>query len=261
MSHIEVKITPLLYKQVVVEWSIPHFWGECLFNVYKSPTEYGPWTKLNPAPIDGYFLKDILTEQYTKNEQDFYIVECMASNGKVFQSKVATWDNKRSDWVQIRAKEIARRENLLLRKFTGIDVVIFRRRTFGKRCPECWDSKIEKVIKDHCTCCLGTSYAGGYFPGYVSKFQFDPTHNNNQLAYQGKVEINVIPAWTTFYPEINVFDVILRLPDMRIYRVDAVQVTELQTARVRQIMNLVELSKFDIEYELARKQLPEEFQN
>lgn len=255
-NFLPVTIYPVFYKHMVVEWEAQASWGNCMFEVYRSETEYGPWNKLTPTPVTGNFFKDITTQDFSKFQNGFYVVECILPSNQRIKSAPTTWQNKRSDWVQIRANEIRRRESLLLSKFTGVKSLIFRRRNFGKRCPECWNEEIEKVKKDHCVTCLGTSFEGGYFDGFETLIQYEPTTNDAVLSYQGKFEQNQIPAWTIDYPEINVFDLVLRVPDWKLYRVDRVYGTELQTVIVRQSMALTELAKESIEFKLAEQALP-----
>lgn len=255
-NFLQVRIYPVWMKQMVIEWDSQLSWGNCLFEVYYSPIEYGPFIKLTPSPISSNFFKDTTTQDYSKFQNSFYIVECILPNGQRIKSPPTTWQNKRSNWVELRALDIRRRESLLLSKFTGVKSFIFRRRNFGKRCPECWNEEIEKVKKDHCSTCLGTSFEGGYFDGFETLIQFEPTTNDAVLSYQGKFEQNQIPAWTIDYPTINVFDLVLRVPDSKLYRIDKVFGTELQTVVVRQSMLLTELAKESTEFNLINQILP-----
>lgn len=256
VGDIPVKVYPVFYKQTVVEWSTPPSWEAVSFNVFKSPTEYGPWVLLNEVPVTGNFFKDTTTLDFSKFNNSFYLVDAFIPNGKVIRSFPATWNNKRSSFVEIRAQEIQRRELLLLTKFVGVKSLIFRKRTFGTRCRNCWDPRIEKITKDHCELCQGTSFEGGYFPPFESLLQYDPTPNQASLSYSGRIEPNIIPAWTVSFPEINTFDVIVRLPDFKAYRVEALQTTELQTVTVRQLLNLNELDKESIEMQLINNLIP-----
>jgi hypothetical protein len=70
------------------------------------------------------------------------------------------------------------------------------------------------------------------------------------LTYTGKVEPNSIQGWTINLPELRDLDIIVRLPDFRIYRVDRMVPSELQTITVRQVLTLVELSRDSIEFAL-----------
>lgn len=259
-NYIETKVYVLFYKQVVLEWTIPSKWGMCVFDIYKSNTEYGPFEKLTNTPINANIFIDTTTQAFSKFENDFYVIECQLPDGRRIVTKPITWINKRNNWAEIRSNEIQRRETLLLERYTGISTLVFRRRTFGKRCHRCWNTTINKVTEDKCPVCTGTSFEGGYFSGFKTVIQYDPTPNNKVFAQQGIIEPNVITAWTIAYPEINSLDLILRIPDWKMYRVEAVQTTELQAVPVRQILQLTELDKESIEFELAKQVIPEEYQ-
>lgn len=258
-SYVVTTIYPTFYKQIVVEYSIPPHWGNCLFNIYRSESDVGPWTKINPTPVSGNYFKDTTTMDFSKFMQGWYIVEVQLPDGQLIQGLPVTWQNKRLNWVELRAKEIERRETLLLEKFVGVKTMVFRRRNFGQRCSECWDPQTEKLIKDHCKTCLGTSFTGGYFPGYPTLFQYDQNPNDLKLGDQGVIEANQITAWTISTPLVEVRDVILRIPDLRVYRVEHTQSTELQTVGVRQTVVLSELGPGNVEFELAKQAMPVEY--
>mgnify|MGYP000876470694 CR=1 FL=1 len=256
-AYIDVSIYCAFYNKIVLTWNIPARWGACTFNVYRGETELGPWDKLNPTPLSSStnFFEDITTNDFSMFINGYYVIEVTLPSGNSIRSASSTWHNKRTTWVELRAREIIRRETWLLNKFTGIESLIFKRKTFGERCPNCWNYDIEKVTLDHCEVCLGTSFDGGYFPGYRPLVQYDPIPNTPQFSYQGKTENNLITAWTVDFPEINAFDLVLRVPDWRLYRVEAIQSTELQTVTVRQVFQLNELDKNSIEFNLAEQAL------
>jgi hypothetical protein len=259
-QYVQVKVYMVFYKQAVIEWSIPSQWGACTFNVYFYHSPTGPIEKINKTPVSDNYFKDVSNRDISKFRNSHYIVEVRLPDGRYIVSPPATYQNKRSSWANIRATEIRRRESLLLTNFTGVDSFIFIRKGFGKRCEECWNKDIEKATKDHCQTCLGTGFEGGYFSGYRTLIQYEPTPSAIDYTAQGVIEPNSIPAWTIDYPEINSRDVILRVPDWKMFLVDSVQSTELQAVKVRQIMSLVELSKESIEFKLASQAIPEEYQ-
>jgi hypothetical protein len=252
-NYIKIKVYPLFYRKIIIEWSIPATWGNCVFNVYSSDLADGEWTLVNPTPLSGTnFLEDTTIEDSSKFRKTYYKVEVQlpAPDGRRIISPVATWEKVRTNLIQIRAAEITRRETILLDKFTGVDTIIFRRKYFGERCPRCYNKDIEKVMQDHCPTCLGTSFLGGYFPGISTKLCYEISPNNIQLNYAGKQETNSTSAWTISHPDITPLDIIVRVPDFKVFRVGEINATELQTVQVRQVLQLVELSKNNIEMNL-----------
>lgn len=260
--HVRVKVYPLFYNKIVVEWSVPASLGDCSFNVYKGDTDEGPWLKINQTPISlSNFIEDTTTQDFSKFKRSYYIVEVQlpAPDYRYIKSPPKTWENSRNNIMEIRANEIIRRETILLSKFIGVDTLVFRRKYFGKRCPNCYDLVAEKVVKDNCQACYGTSFLGGYYPGIQTRVCYDVTPNNTSLTYLGKMETAQTTAWTISYPKVDTLDVIIRIPDFKIFRVDMVNATELQTVQVRQLMQITELNKASIEMKLIEQLLPEEY--
>jgi hypothetical protein len=258
-GNIRVKLYPRWYKHIAVEWSIPADWGACLFNVYFSQTEDGPFEKLNSDPIDGTSLTDTETEEFMRFNRGFYVVEAilLEKDNVTIRSLTTTWETGQRRWVELRSDEIQRREWVLLNKFVGIKTYIFRRKSFGERCPECWSAKTEKSIKSNCKTCVGTTFKGGYFPAVSTLLQYDATPNSNIKTYFGIFEPNQISAWTIAFPEMRPDDIIIRVGDWNLYRIERITNSELQGRTVRQIMLVTQLAKSDIEYELTTKNLPD----
>lgn len=255
--EVQVRLYSIFYDQMIIEWKIPSSWGSCSFNIYRADTQDGVFEKINSTPLFSNFFRDTSTPDVSKFRSSYYKVEVTLPIKRAVSSVAVTYQNERSSWVEIRAREINRRELFLLRKFVGIPSLLFRRKTFGKRCTNCWDENVEKVVKDRCPVCLGTSFEGGYFEGIDILAQYEPTPNQSQLTAGGVYEPNTIPAWTIAYPEMHVFDMVLRIPDWRMYRVEALQTTELQTVPVRQLLTLNEIDKESVEFRLALQAVPD----
>lgn len=258
-SYITATVYPSFYKHIVIEYSVPPHWGACLFDVYRAESDVGPWSKITNSPTSSNYVKDETVRDFSKFMSGWYLVECQLPDGRRIQSPPVTWQNTRLRWVELRAKEIERRETILLEKFTGVKTFVFRRKSFGLRCTECWDAQIEKVRKDHCKTCLGTSFTGGYFPGFQTLFQYEPTPNTAVKEARGTVETNTLSAWTISSPKLEMFDIILRVPDWKIFRIEQAVSTELQTVEVRQTVQLIELAKDSIEFQLAQQAMPADY--
>ncbi len=252
---ITVTLFPIWYKHVFIEWSVPSDWGSCQFNVFFSPSINGPYERINISPLSGNHLKDTETEEYSKTNKAYYVVEVIRLdlNGAKFRSKPTTWETSQTPWVQLRSREVQRREYILLSKFTGNKASLFRRKTYGQRCPECWNTTVSKVMKDDCKTCYGTSFKGGYFEPYPVFLQYDPAPDSSIKTYFGKFEPNQMGAWTISVPEIFPDDIIIRHGKWEVHKVDQTARTELQGKTVRQMIQLTELDKGMIEYELTKQ--------
>lgn len=250
-GNFSISIAPKWYDKAALTWTIPNDWGSVTFNIYASPTENGNYTKLNVAPLASPQFTDIKIEAYSRYESRYYVIEAIFPNGQTVQSPPTTWDNEGTSFVNLRIKEVQRREWLLLRKFVGVQTLLFRRKVYGTRCPECYNVDTRRVDKDHCLTCYGTSWEGGYYEPFSTLMQYEPTPNDLALGYAGKQEPNQIQAWTIAFPEILDLDLIFRVPDRKVYRVEKVLSTELTTKSVKQTTLLTELSRESVEHRLV----------
>jgi len=253
-NFIDVICYPEWYDSITLQWDIPSSWGDCKFNVYFSPGGSDTYTKLNSVLLSNPFFKDTTTREYSKFTNGNYVVEAIFPGlTRSIKSKPVFTQYRRRDRTDRIASEIQRREYLLLSKFAGVKAYYFRKRNYGMRCHRCWNPTQEKVMDDHCKVCYGTSWEGGYFDPTPVFIQFGTTPSTKNRGYHGIVESNSIEAWTISVPEIRSEDIIIRTGDFCMYRVLASAPTELQTRAVKQNLSLGQLSKTDIENDLANK--------
>lgn len=250
--NFEIEVMPIWFDRATITWKIPSDWGQCSFNVYKSISDAGPFEKITVSPISGLIFNDLESRKFSKYHPDFYIVEAILHDqgNALLRSSPVSWERQQRRWVELRSVEIQRRLWLMLRKFMGVETMVFKRKTFGKRCFSCWDPSNYKVTNDRCPECFGTGWSGGYLPQYSTLMQFDSTSNNTEVSVLGRNEPSNITALTIAFPEIDDWDVIYRVKDGRMYRVDRVLNTELLTNKVSQRVHLIELPKNYIEYKL-----------
>lgn len=245
-----VRVYPSWFESVRIEWTPLSSWAASnpQFNVYRSDSQDGSYELLNSSPTSDNFLVSSNTWNSSKFENEWWVLEAILSDGSVFRTNPITVQAYRGTFQDNRAREINRREWVLLRKFSGMDATILRRMKHGQRCPTCWDTVTKKVTVDHCPTCYGVGFNGGYLSGMKTKIQFDARIENQQYSYFGKFEANQIGAWTIAYPDIQPNDLILRHGDLKVYRVEQIQNTELLGNPVRQIMRITELAKDKVEY-------------
>lgn len=253
--YFQIEILPHWFDRALVKWSIPADWGDCSFNVYKSESETGPFTKMNSTPILGLIFNDLEHRKFSKYHQDYYIVEAILhdKNDALLRSAPYSWERQQRRWVELRSIEIQRRFWLMLRKFVGVETQVFKRKTFGKRCGTCWDPRNHKVTNDKCPECMGIGWSGGYMEPYSTLIQYDATPNNTELSVYGRNEPNAIVGMTISFPNLDDWDIVYRVKDGRMYRVDKVLTTELLTKPVSQRFQLIELPKNYAEYKLVEK--------
>lgn len=253
--NFEIKVLPNWFEDVHLSWTVPEDWGDCLFNVYRSRSEEGPFEKLNTTPIDGTYLADTTTRQWSVVAEDYYIVEAILldQDRATVRSGIVSWEYKRNRWVDLRANEIQRRFWLILRKFIGGESYVFKNRSYGMRCTRCWDRVNLKVTDDRCPNCYGTGWERGYMPPVKTRFQYEPNPNDRTVTYSGSSEPATMRARTISMPDLEDDDLVFRVADRKFYLIQRVTPTELQTAKVSQIADMVELPKNYVEYQLLKE--------
>ncbi len=251
-----VVVMPDWFKELKLTWQVPPQWAtkSPRFNVYRSEFEHSGYLKLNGVPLLVPQFTDISTTESHKDAQEFYIVEAILNDNTTWRTKPAFVGDRLPRWHSIRHKEIQRREYLLLRKFAGLEAIVLRRIKYGPPCPVCYDKLSEKLLQDHCTTCYGTGIEGGYYTGYKQFLQFDASPNSAVYSYFGKFEQNQLGAWTIREPNLESFDVIIRLKDQRVFRVRDLNNTEILASQSRQIMRLDEQNKDDVLYKLLQRE-------
>lgn len=261
VQHKELLVTvyPIWYKHTTVSWSIPPAWGGAKYNVYYGQTQDGPWELINPTLLTSPFLTQSVSKDYSRFNKGYFVVEALLldQGGISVKSTPTTTNTFQSNWVGLRSTEIQRREYMLLSKFVGVKSYLFRKKAFGVRCPACWSTTLEKVIKDHCAVCVGTGFEGGYFDPIPLYLQYDPSPNSNTKGYYGVVESNQIGVWTISVPELRLDDIVIRTGDWDVYLIARINTTELQANVVKQAAVFTQISKDSIEYNLVTRNLPE----
>lgn len=260
-EEIRVTIYPVWYKSMTLSWTIPDSWvpRNPRYNVYRARTEGGEFTKVSPEALpltDQFFVDEDSFLESSKVSEYQYFVEVVMDDG-ISLSPIASATPRMGDWQRIRKNEINRREMILLRKFTGVDSILLRRKASGLRCPVCWDEASRTCVKNNCPNCFGVSFLGGYHKGLRLLVQYDTNVENKVFSFFGKMETNQIGGWTISFPDIEPTDLLIRLSDNTIYRVDQIQNTKLQGEVVRQILQMTQLAKQGAEYKLIEREVPQ----
>lgn len=256
-----VKVIPDWGKSVYLEWYPSGDEENVTYNVYSSESEAGPFIKVTAQPIpDTMYYTDFQINDSKVYEQ-FFTIEMILENGDKKRTYPSSPSKILSKWHSLRQKDIIRREALLLDKFVGAETIVFVKKRHGTRCSSCWDTRLKKVMQDHCEVCYGTSYEGGYHTGMITKMQYSSIDAVSRYSYQGLVEPINISAWGLPYPILYSNTLLLRLNDRKVFRINGHQgSTEMLTTLQRQNVSITELSRDSVEYRLFdREDLVEVF--
>lgn len=228
------------------------------FFVERSTAEEGPFDVLNPTSplVDVYTFTDTQVNRLSKWREFYYRIRAVDLTGG---DPVTTFSNVESMRVQNRTVqqlvrlEITRTERILLDGngifpgFVTVKCLLFNRRTFGQRCPECWDSTKKVVSSSQCVRCFSTGFLGGYHKPIPLNIAFGQTTERQDPTPLGVSQENIEEAWTSSYPSISPDDLLIDVENLR-WRVLTRRTTENTRIAVRQILQIYQLDPGDIEY-------------
>lgn len=153
------------------------------------------------------------------------------------------------------AAEIQMRERLVWSEYAGRKCFIFPVRTFGQRCPNCFDGPDKgkgfssQRRRSKCLTCYDTGFARGYFSPIEIFMQIDPQDQSIQLLPTGETQQTDTGARLPNFPLVKPRDIIVEAENKR-WRVVKVKPTERLRSVVHQELLIHEVMPGDIEFQL-----------
>jgi len=219
------------------------------FYVERSEAEGGPWVQVAGPMIDRYYVRDNTVPTISNSRIFFYRIRAhQPSIGKGFYSRVID----REGDPDLIASEIIRREQLLWREHAGVQMWVFPIRTFGQRCPQCYDPVLGKRNQDFCATCFNTSFSGGYHYPISFWGQVDVPEGADQITMDDhrQTEYYVMRAGPT--PSMKPLDLVIDHMNRR-HRIISIGGTLKTGASVRQEVRLVQVQKGSVEDKVPLK--------
>ena len=244
----EVKVTAYALDRALVTWEIADTTEEVhdyYFSVLRSESPGGPWDTLVDEIEDRYSFTDGSVNFRDKWRSFYYKIKLDKKDGS---------ESKESDAVtftapvDIVAAEIQRRERLYFEEFVGRSALLYPRRAFGQRC-HCYDPVLGQSERSRCLGCYATGYARGYLNPIIINIQVDPSAKSIQMLPDAITQQNHTAGRALAFPDIKPRDVIIEAENRR-WRVLQVTKTERLRAIVHQELQLTEITRGDVEYEL-----------
>jgi hypothetical protein len=176
------------------------------FYVERSEAEMGPWHEIAGPFIDRYYFRDPSPPKISAVRTLFYRVRAVhrLSGKEIYSDRVDPYGKEPLD-----AQEMIRLEEMLYREFVGVRCWLFARRSFGQRCPQCYDEVMGKRMEESCPVCFGTTFSGGYHYPVEFFAQIDPVEMNEQVTEYFHHQPQQILLRTGPVPEIRPMDLIV----------------------------------------------------
>lgn len=216
------------------------------FQVVRSESPEGPFDPITPEFEDRYLYIDSRIPSGDKFRQLWYRIKLRHKATDTTTDTASFTNEADPDLV---AAYIRRVEQAVFAQVTGRACWLFKRRTFGTRCPSCWDSTTGRRTRSSCLTCYDTGYLRGYLNPIEIYAQIDPSAKTTSLMPQQKNQEVLTQARMTFYPNVSPEDVIVEAENKR-WRVVTASQTERLRAPVHQELTLRQINNTDVEYKL-----------
>ncbi len=153
-------------------------------------------------------------------------------------------------YPDLEALEAIRRFDIVARGYAGLRVLALTQRTTGQRCAECWDHLKRRRKKASCTTCYGAGISGGYYYPRECHAIKVPDQVVNQLSPLFELQVQDMLVWLTSRPRLKPRDLLIGIHGKR-WRVVKVQRSEKLWALTRQTVQLREISRDQVEYDIS----------
>ncbi len=233
-----------------VSWKIKDTTEDVLdytFQVLRSESPGGPWDPVTEEITDKYIVRDILPQPFHAGRFMHYILRVRNRMTGIMQEYGPTTKRPDDDLVSL---ELKRHLQILFREFAGTRCWILPVRSFGQRCPSCWDKVLSKRTRSGCGTCFDTGFVRGYLNPVEVWLQIDP---GSSLSEQNQ---NTGPTHqmntTAKLPDFGLGkprDILIE-GDNRRWRIGSVNFTEHNRAPVMLEYQLHQIPEGDIEYKI-----------
>lgn len=250
---VRINITQLQVRSLDVDfhevtWEVERTIEDVLdyqFQVLRSESPEGPFDKLTEPFEDKYNFIDNIKQNLHRWRSYFYsirVIHKQSGDTKDFGPALA--NEPEPDRI---AMELRRHIRLLMNEWIGRRCVILPVRTFGQRCPDCWNEVLQKVSKSGCSTCFGTGYARGFLHPIEAWISIDPSAKTEQNLNVGKTQQDNTTLRMGYYPPVKPYDVIME-PDNKRWRVVQQSQTEHVRSPVHQEIQVHRINEGDVEF-------------
>jgi|GEM_PF-1156499 len=219
------------------------------FQVFRSESPEGPFEAITLAFGERYIFVDRRLPAGDKFRQIWYRLR---TTHKATSEVTDFGPECRQAEPDLIANYIRRMQMTLFTQATARLCWLFKRRTFGVRCPSCWDPVSGRKTRANCLSCYQTGFLRGYLNPIEVWIQIDPAAKSQQNNAQQIGQQTGTTARTSFYPNIVPGDVIVEAENKR-WRVDKITLSERLRSPIKQELVILQINDTDIEYRLPIK--------
>lgn len=245
---VNLKVTSLSLDYLDVSWEIQptneDVW-DYRFTVERSQSPEGPFDPVTSEFTDKYY-RDIGVPRWDLYAELYYRIKTrrVSDDKTVYSDPV-----RREPKPDLIALEVRRLEHILFREHIGRRCFLFPVRTFGQRCPSCYDYVTGQKLKSQCETCYDTSYVRGYLDPVELRVQIDPTPKHVELSELQKTEQENVTARCVAEFPVKPRDMLVEFENRR-WRVQRVSMTQRLRYPLHYEIVLHHVPRKDIEWKL-----------
>lgn len=250
------RTTGIWPRKVFVQWILrdPTSDTGYIFSVYRAGSAEGPWDAVALDLTDTYyFLDDTFPAPEDRTKPGLFslrrtiyykVVVRHPTDGDAETVKKLEADLPRRQQGIVR--KLRRDAAVALKKGSGTEVAILKRRWWGETCT--CKSASGVVTRGHCKECHGTGIKYGYWEPVYGFAIRSATPVDVGTENQGNVESHRLQVIMLDVPEVERYDILVFLRDNKRYIVNRVVPTEIHTVNVHQELDVSELARSSREY-------------
>lgn len=245
----DLRVRSLDVDRAEVTWELGQTYDDprdYTMTVWRSESPRGPFEAITQEFEDRYIFVDARVPRGDRFRQLWYK---LVVKNKADTSTVEYGPASLEPEPDLIAAYIRRSEMTLFTQVTGRLIWLFKRRTFGMRCPSCYDRVSGKKLRSNCPTCFSTSFLRGYHDPMEVWVQIDPAAKAQQNQAQQAAQHQATTARTSFFPNIVPGDVLVEAENRR-WSVLTVQMSERLRAPIKQELTMRAIERTDIEYTL-----------
>ena len=252
-TDLDIKIFPQYPRRIVISWEIGNSVPVPLrFNIFRSGGLEGEFEKLNTAPVIEFYYFDDGLKPISKIFNVDYKLEVIWPTGQTqIFGPFSLVSSPRLKQAYLVAKEMDREYAIEYKAYSGVNLRIFKRRQWGKRCEECYNAVTEEVTDSNCAECFGASFQGGFWDPIDILGKLDLYSRGQQIRDPfGFTEDHVTNMHIRAFPTVRKGDIIAETAHNIRWYVNAVQTIEHGRFPVKQLAEVRQIERTSIFYEL-----------
>lgn len=245
----KLRVRSLDVDRIEVTWELGQTYEDprdYSIQISRSESPAGPFDPITAAFEDRYIFVDARIPQGDKFRQLWYRLRVTHKASSTYVDYGPATLEAEPDLV---ASYIRRSEMTLFTQAIGRLCWLFKRRTFGPRCPSCYDRTTGKKLRANCPSCFGTSFLRGFHDPMEVWIQIDPPAKAQQNQPQQAAQHVSTRARMSFYPNVVPGDVVVEAENKRWVTL-TVEQSERLRAPIQQTLTMKQIEPTDIEYAL-----------